>query len=142
MISFDTNIVVYSANADAPQHRKARAFILELARRRDVAICELMLVEVFLKLCNAKIFRNPLSARDAGIYCETLRKNRNWRLIESAPVMDEVWRATQKESFAFRHIIDLRLGLTLKHYGVNRFATTNAKDFSDLGFEEVWDPLA
>lgn len=141
MISFDTNIVVYSANADAPENDRARNFISELALRQDVVLCELMLVEVFLKLCSAKIFRRPMSAKEAGRYCERLRKNRNWRMVESAPVMDDVWRATHRTSFAFRRIIDLRLGLTLRHHGVTRFATTNGKDFKGLGFEKVWNPL-
>ena len=141
MISFDTNIVVHSANTDAPEHEKARAFLHELAQREDVAVCELMLVEVFLKLCNQKIFRRPMSAQAAGAYCQRLRMNRNWRLIESADVMDDVWRATQKRSFAFRRIIDLRLGFTLKHHGVTRFATTNTKDFKGIGFDQIWNPL-
>jgi toxin-antitoxin system PIN domain toxin len=142
MISFDTNIVVHSANADAPENERARAFISELAPRQDVVLCELMLVEVFLKLCNAKIFRRPMSAKEAGNYCERLRRNRNWRIVESAPVMDEVWRATRKKSFAFRRIIDLRLGLTLRHHRVTRFATTNGKDFQGMGFDNVWNPLS
>lgn len=141
MISFDTNIVVFSANADAPEHQKARQFMLDLAKSEEVAVCELMLVEVFLKLCNAKIFRQPLSPQAAGAYCQRLRLNRHWRVVESAPVMDEVWQATQNRNFAFRRIIDLRLGLTLRHHGVSRFATTNAKDFRGLGFEKVWNPL-
>jgi len=142
MIGFDTNIVVHSANTDAVEHEKARAFLLEMAQREDVVVCELMLVEVFLKLCNAKIFRRPMSAKEAGAYCEKLRKNRNWRLVESAEVMDEVWEATQRRNFAFRRIIDLRLGHTLKHHGVTRFASTNTKDFKGLGFKKVWNPLA
>ncbi|MEM0966648.1 MAG: TA system VapC family ribonuclease toxin [Verrucomicrobiota bacterium] len=141
MISFDTNIVVHSANSDAQEHEKARAFILELAQREDVIVCDLMLVEVFLKLCNAKIFRRPLSSKEAGVYCERLRKNQKWRLVESASVMDEVWRGTQKKNFAFRRIIDFRLGLTLRHHGVTDLATTNVKDFKGLGFERVWNPL-
>ncbi|MFU8847840.1 MAG: TA system VapC family ribonuclease toxin [Opitutales bacterium] len=141
MISFDTNIVVHSANTDSPEHPRAREFMFELARSEEVIVCELMLFEVFLKLCNAKIFPQPLSPKAAGAYCQRLRMNRNWRVVESAPVMDKVWKATRHRNFAFRRIIDLRLGLTLRHHGVKRFATTNTKDFRGLGFEEVWNPL-
>lgn len=141
MISFDTNIVVHSANADASEHEAARHFILELGQREDVVVCELMLVEVFLKLCNATIFRHPMSAKAAAAYCENLRRNRNWRVVESAPVMDAVWQMALESNFAFRRIIDLRLGLTLKHHGVSCFATTNRRDFQGLGFAEVWNPL-
>lgn len=141
MIGFDTNIVVHSANEDSPHHTAARAFLEETALRRDVAVAEIMLVEVFLKLCNAKIFRHPMSAAEAGRYCQALRNNRNWRLAESAPVMDEVWAWTQRTNFAFRRIIDVRLGLTLRHAGVIEFATGNPKDFQGLGFRKVWNPF-
>lgn len=141
MTSFDTSIVVHSANEDSPHHTAARNFLEDTAARRDIAIAEVMLVEVFLKLCNAKIFRNPMSPAEAGRYCQALRNNRNWRLVESSPVMDEVWAWTQRANFTFRRIIDIRLGLTLRHAGVNEFATTNPKDFQGLGFRKLWNPL-
>lgn len=141
MISFDTNIVIHSANADSSLHDPAREFLQDLSGRTDVLICELMLVEVFLKLCNGKIFRHPMTPQDAGLYCQRLRENRNWRVVESAAVMDTVWQWTQKSGFAFRRIIDIRLGLTLRHFGVESFATTNPKDFRSLEFEKVWNPL-
>lgn len=141
MISFDTNIVVHSANVDSPDYKAARSFLEELKMHQDVAICELMLVEVFLKLCNQKIFSQPMSAAEASDYCAKLRANQNWRLLESAPVMEKVWQATRTRNFAFRRIIDLRLGLTLRHHGVTHFATANLKDYRGLGFEQVWNPL-
>jgi len=141
VISFDTNIVVYSANEDSIHYEAARDFLVATAQREDVVICELMLVEVFLKLCNGNIFKHPMGSREAGAYCQRLRENRRWRLVESAPVMSDVWRWTGRRDFAFRRIIDIRLGLTLRHFGVEEFATTNAKDFRALGFQKVWNPL-
>ena len=141
MTSFDTNIVVHSANEDSPHYTAARAFLDETARRTDIAIAEVMLVEVFLKLCNGKIFRSPMTPSEAGRYCQSLRNNRNWRLIESAPVMAAVWPWTQRTGFAFRRIVDIRLALTLRHAGVTDFATSNTKDFHGLGFRKVWNPL-
>jgi len=46
MISFDTNLVIYAANASAPEQPAAAAFLRSLGTRRDVVVCELMLVEV------------------------------------------------------------------------------------------------
>jgi predicted nucleic acid-binding protein len=141
MMSFDTNLVVHSANRDSPLYESAREFIEKTAAEREVVLCELMLVEVFLKLCNGRIFRNPMTASEAGRYCRALRGNRNWLVVEDAPVMEEVWEWTRRRQFAFRRIIDIRLGLTLRHHGVSRFATTNTKDFKGLGFVKVWNPL-
>lgn len=141
MMSFDTNLVVHAVNSDSVSHETAREFLRTVGQQRNVVLCELMLVEVFLKLCNGRIFKKPMAPKQAGEYCENLRANQNWLLVESAPVMDEVWTWTQQRNFAFRRLIDLRLGLTLRYHDVNEFATTNTRDFRDLGFSKVWNPL-
>jgi uncharacterized protein len=141
MISFDTNIAVHAANQASPHHASASAFLQSLGARKDVAICELVLVELYLKLRNEKIFSKPLSASRAAAVCQTYRNNSSWMLIESAPIMKDVWTHADKHQFAYRRIIDVRLALTLLHHGVTEFATSNIKDFQNLGFLKVWNPL-
>ena len=141
MISFDTNIAVYAANSASSMHRTAVEFLESIATRRDVAVCELMLVELYLKLRNEKIFPHPLTASQAASVCHSYRKNQAWSLIDSAPVMNAVWEIAEHRGFACRRIVDVRLGLTLLHHGVTEFATTNAKDFTDIGFQRVWNPI-
>jgi uncharacterized protein len=142
MLAFDTNIAVYAANIRDPRHAPAREFLMSLGTRKDVAICDLMLVELFLKLCNPRIFSTPWTPAGAAAHCQRYRENRGWKLIENAPVMDEVWRFAAEPGFAFRRIIDVRLGLTLLRNGVTEFATHNLRDFETLGFDRVWNPLA
>jgi uncharacterized protein len=141
MISFDTNLAVYAANSSAHEHMASRAFLESLADRNDVMVCELMLVELYLKLRNSKIFPTPMDASVAVAWCKSLRDNKNWALIESAPVMADVWREASHKNFALRRIIDARLALTLRHHGVTEFATSNLKDFQGFGFSRVWNPL-
>ena len=141
MLSFDTNIAVHAANQASPFHRAARDFLSSLAARRDVAVCELVLVELYLKLRNEKIFARPLTAPQAAMVCQAYWKNQAWTLIECAPVMEDVWPRAAQPGFAFRRIIDLRLAATLRHHGVSEFATSNERDFADAGFARVWNPL-
>ena len=141
MLSFDTNIAVHAINRDSPWHDPARAFIESLGQRRDVAICELMLVELYLKLRNERIFSRPLTAAQAAGVCQAYRANQGWQLIDAAPVMERVWEQAARPGFAFRRIIDVRLAATLLHHGVTEFATGNVRDFSRLGFARVWNPL-
>jgi len=141
MLSFDTNIAVHAANSGSPLHDRARDFLQSVATRRDMAVCELVLVELYLKLRNEKIFSRPLTASQAAAVCQAYRKNQAWTLIESAPVMEDVWEHAAHKSFAFRRIIDLRLAHTLRHHGVTEFATANEKDFAGQGFLRVWNPL-
>lgn len=141
MISFDTNIAVYAANRDSQWHKEARNFLESLATRKDVAVCELVLVELYLKLRNEKIFPHPLSAAQAVAICQAYRNNRAWLLVECAPVMESVWPMAAGRTFPFRRVIDVRLAHTLRHHGVTEFATTNVKDFAEQGFSRVWNPL-
>jgi len=142
MISWDTNLAVYAANSSMPEHAASRHFLDSLSSREDVVVCDLMLVELYLKLRNSKIFPAPLSASAAVAWCNRFRDNQNWVVVESAPVMAEAWRRAAARDFAFRRIIDTRLALTLRHHGVTEFATANLKDFQGFGFTRVWNPLA
>jgi toxin-antitoxin system PIN domain toxin len=141
-ISFDTNIAVYACNDGCPEQDTAIRFIESLAQRHDVVVSEFMLVELYLKLRNSKIFANPMTAPEAAAVCQGFRSNANWELVSECPVMDEVWKRASSKNFAIRRIVDLRLGLSLVRCGVSEFATTNTKDFQHVGFSRVWNPLA
>ena len=142
MISVDTNILLYAQNADCPENGAARDFLLEIAQSQDVVICELVLVELYLLLRNPAVLRQPLGPVEAAAMCRGYRNHPLWRLVESAPVMERVWAVAGEAGFARRRIIDSRLALTLQHHGVTHLATANVKDFEDLGFERVWNPVA
>ncbi len=140
-ISFDTNIAVYACNEASPEQPYAVQFLQSLALRNDVVVSEFMLVELYLKLRNAKIFREPMTAKEAADVCQGFRSNANWELFSATPEMDEIWKQAAKKDFATRRIVDLRLGLSLVQQGVSEFATANTKDFHGMGFARVWNPL-
>jgi predicted nucleic acid-binding protein len=48
VIAADTNLFLYALNADAPEHRGARAFLAENLDNPDFVLCELMLVELYV----------------------------------------------------------------------------------------------
>ncbi len=143
MISVDTNILIYAANPESPDHGKAVAFLQEVTTNEDqYATCELILVELYMQLRNRKIFSKPLTASEAGLYCQTLRKQPNWRHFDYQPIIAEkLWKWASKTKSGYREIIDARLALTLRHHGVTHFATANVKHFQDFGFTKVWNPL-
>jgi predicted nucleic acid-binding protein len=141
-ISFDTNIVVYACNESIPEQPAAREFLGSLALRKDVVVSEFMLVELYLKLRSARIFRDPMTASEAVEVCQGFRANANWELVNEGPEMDALWQQAAVRDFAIRRIVDLRLGLSLVKFGVTDFATANTKDFQGMGFLKVWNPLA
>ena len=141
MLSIDTNILLYAQNEDCPEHGAARAFIEECGSRDGVAICDLVLVELYQLLRNRAVLKSPLNAPDAAMVCMKWRDNPRWAVIESAPVMEKVWIIAQRPDIARRAIFDARIALTLRHHGITEFATRNTRDFEGFGFTHLINPL-
>jgi uncharacterized protein len=141
MLSLDTNLLLFALNADCPEHPAAHRFLSAMGRRDDVAICELVLIELYLLLRNPAVLANPLSPTEAVAICRGYRSNPHWRVLENAPVMERVWDQAAAPGFPRRRVIDARLAFTLQHHGVTEFATANTRDFETLGFIRVWNPL-
>jgi toxin-antitoxin system PIN domain toxin len=107
-----------------------------------VAICQLVLVELYQLLRNPAVLERPLGADEAAEICQAYRRNPRWALIENAPVMDKVWTFAAVPGVARRRLFDARLAFTLRHHGVRELATRNMKDFNGFGFNRIWDPIA
>jgi toxin-antitoxin system PIN domain toxin len=143
VIAFDTNIIFAAIESTAAGHEQARALLNEHQDNSDLVLCELSLLELYTLLRNPKICRTPLSAADAVGAIQTLRHHPVWRLVDySDKVANDLWRIAADADFPYRRIYDVRLALTLRHYGITEFATRNVKDFQDFGIKKVWDPLA
>jgi toxin-antitoxin system PIN domain toxin len=141
VLSIDTNVLLYAQNQDCPEHDVAAAFLFDCADRSDVADCEPVLMELYQLLRNPVVVTRPLDGPEAAEVCQTFRRNPRWALIDSAPVMNDVWVLAATPGLARRRLFDGRLALTLRHHGVDEFATRNINDFSDFGFSRVWDPI-
>lgn len=145
MISLDTNILfpaVESRNAD---HESAVAFVESLAERRDVAISEFILLELYGLLRNPAVLSRPLTTAAAAGVCETFRQHPRWQIIgfppDSRAFHDTLWPRLRENNFARRRACDWRSALSLLRQGVTEFATVNVKDFEGFGFAKVWNPL-
>ena len=146
MISVDANLLLYALNTASPFHSPARAFLESLARRDDVGISELVLVEFYTLLRNPAVLTAPLAPSDAVRVIETYRRHPRWALLgfatESVALHHDLWRLATRVDFARRRIYDARLALTLRQQGIIEFATANVRDFQGFGFKKVWNPLA
>jgi toxin-antitoxin system PIN domain toxin len=140
VLSIDTNIFLYSLNEDCDEFGAASRFIDGVADQ-ELVICELVLMELYLLLRNPAVVPAPCSSSEATAMCQSYRSNPRWRLVENAPVMDEVWARACAPAFPRRRIIDARLAATLRHHGVTRFATRNVKDFEAFDFDAVYCPI-
>ncbi len=145
MLAIDANILFYALNSASPDHLAAMRFLQEHESREDVAISEFTLVELYVLLRNPAILDRPLGESDAAAVVRAYRRHPRWRLLgfppESQALHDAVWEMAGRPPFARRRIIDVRTAFTLLRQGVKEFATANVKDFEDLGFAHVWNPL-
>ncbi|MCV7125007.1 type II toxin-antitoxin system VapC family toxin [Mycobacterium lacus] len=141
MSSIDTNVLLYAQNQDCPENDAATAFLVDCAGRTDVAVCELVLTELYQLLRNPAVLTRPLDGPEAAEVCQTFRRNPRWAIIENAPVMNEVWVLAATPGIPRRRPFETRLALALRHHGVDEFATRNINDFTDFGFSRVWDPI-
>lgn len=146
MISLDTNILLPGVESRNADHPRAAAFLESLQLRNDVAICEFILLELYVLLRNPAVLAKPLSSSAATDVCEFFRHHPRWQVIgfppDSRTFHDTFWPKLRESSFARRRAYDWRAALILIQQGVTDFATVNEKDFRDFGFKRVWNPLA
>jgi len=141
MISFDTNLLFPALEPSHADHEPARAWLAAL--EGPVAISELVLMELYCLVRNPAVAERPLTAAKAVALIESLRSNPRWRLLDAPTgLMSEVWRKAADPGYGRRRIFDARIALSLTRQGVTEFATRNIRDFEDLGFTRVFDPIA
>lgn len=145
MLSIDTNILFHAFNEDSPRHLAAYDWITPIQRDEDVAISEFILAEFYGLLRNPAVLEHPLSGEEAIEVIQAYRRHPRWRLIgfpaDSRSLHDDLWEHARGKAFAFRRLYDARSALSMIAQGVTEFATSNTKDFKDLGFSKVWNPL-
>jgi toxin-antitoxin system PIN domain toxin len=146
VISIDTNILLPAVETANRLHARAVAFLESLHDSDDVAVSELVLLELYGLLRNPAVLGKPLGAAKAAAVCEAFRNHPRWQLIgfpaDSRAFHDTLWPRLREPSFARRRAYDWRIALTLLQQGVTEFATVNVKDFEGFGFTRVWNPLA
>lgn len=143
MTGIDTNLFLYSLNPRSTWHGAAVAFLERSLGNPSIrlALTDYVLLELYVLLRNPVVMARPLTAREARDLVTSYLTIPNVMRIETAHVMDEVWKLAGGRNFARRRVFDARLALTLRHNGVTSFATANVKDFQGFGFAKVWNPL-
>jgi uncharacterized protein len=145
LISLDANLLFPAYVTDHVNNLRAVEFLKRLSMRSDVVISEFVLTELYGLLRSSTLTDSPLSSQDAVDCIQTYRTHPRWKLCgfshQSRSLHDRLWQLASEPSFARRRIYDIRFALTLQSFGVRFFAIANVKDFRDLGFERVWNPL-
>ncbi|MEI8294020.1 MAG: PIN domain-containing protein [bacterium] len=143
LCSLDTNILLYAANEDAPEHVICRAFLLKVIEKpEDWVIADQVYLELYRALRSPKVMSNPLSAAQAAGHVALLRDGMG---IMHCGYITECWDRLilnlQADEFPYRRTHDAVLAATLLSHGVKTFYTRNTKDFVSAGFDQVRNPV-
>lgn len=146
MTSIDTNILFHAINSASPQQKVASQFLSSIADQDDIIISEFVLAEFYQLLRNTSVLPKSLNHAAACEVIASYRHHPHWQIVgfpqESQNLHDSLWqKVTNTANLARRRFFDIRIALTLQSFGVKKFATANTKDFQNLGFERVWNPL-
>jgi uncharacterized protein len=145
MLSIDANLLFYAFNRACPEHHAASTWLTGVSSREDVALSEFILCEFYVLLRNPAVVRTPLGAGESAEVINGYRRHPRWKIVGFPPLSrelhDSLWRQAAETGFARRRLFDVRTAMILQAFGVKEFATANLKDFADLGFSKVWNPL-
>ncbi|MFV1981106.1 MAG: VapC toxin family PIN domain ribonuclease, partial [Rhodothermia bacterium] len=133
-------------NTDSPLHERAYDWLVSLSGTENVVISEFVLAELYRLVRNPVTAKNGVLSPDAAVeLIESYRSHPRWLVVgfshNSRQMHDRMWQRASNPDFAYRKLYDVRTALILIENRVTDFATLNLKDFQDMGFTKVWNPL-
>jgi len=143
MFVVDTNILLYAADLDSPDHVPCRGLIEEWRRGRTPWYLTWGVVYEFLRVAtHPRVFRNPIPIADAWKFLEALQASPNLSILQ------ETERHSQIVSELFKEIPDIRGNLVfdthtailMRENGIRKICTRDT-DFHRFPFVEIIDPL-
>lgn len=142
--SFDTNILIYAANEDCPEHAICKSLLIGAASAPDQwIVADQVYLELYRALRNPRVLRRPLNAIQAATHIELLRDGFGFL---HCGYVTECWGPLMLQlkegNFPYQRTHDAVLAATLLQHGVKVFHTRNTKDFINSGFKQVIDPLS
>lgn len=143
MFAVDTNVLLYAADVDAPEHRRCRDH-LERWRAEPVPwYLTWGIVYEFLRVAtHPRVFKNPWSPGDAWGFLDALLASPTLRVLSETSrhprVLADLVRTIPQLRGNILH--DAHTAAIMREHGVTRIVTRDA-DFHRFAFLEVVDPL-
>jgi uncharacterized protein len=140
----DTNVFVYAADVDSPEHERCRSLLegwrLEIAPWFSTWN---VLYEFARVVTHPRVFRRPWRLADAQLFIDALLASPTFSLLVPTGRHAEVLRTTAMEYPDLRGNLlhDAHTAVLMREHGIRRVYTRDT-DFSRFKFLEVLDPLA
>lgn len=144
MIVVDTNILIYAANTDSPEHEICRELLQSYRKQAGPWYLTWGVVYEFLRVVtHPRVFRTPWSAKAGWSFVAALLASPSLRVLEATDRHTEVLAELIRE---FPHLAgnifhDAHTAALLREHGLTTIVTRDT-DFHRFGFLDVVDPLA
>lgn len=144
MFVIDTNVLVYAANKDSPEHAKCRGLLNEWRAQATPWYVTWGIVYEFLRVTtHPRVFERPFSLKDSWRFLEALFASPSLRVL----VESERHRHTAAEVFgetpdiAANDMFDAHIAIVMRENGVKVIYTRDT-GFNRFPFLDVIDPIA
>jgi hypothetical protein len=139
----DTNILVYAADASAPEYPRCRALLDGWRRRNGAWYLTWGICYEFLRVVtHPKVFRHPWSADRALEYLSAIRASPSLGMLvpteRHGQVLSEV--VNEVPFLAGNLVHDAAAAVLMREHGIRRICTRDT-DFHRFPFLETIDPL-
>lgn len=143
MFVVDTNILLYAADGDAPEHAVCRDLVLQWRQSTSPWYLTWGIVYEFLRVATHRnVFRRPMTASNAWAFIEALLAS------PSVSVLVETDRHSRVVTDVLGHVsgiignlvFDTHTAILMKEHGVKTIYTRDT-DFHRFSFLEVVDPV-
>jgi len=142
MFVVDTNILLYAANADAPERSRCQDLFDHWRILGEPWFLTWGIVYEFLRVAtHSSIFRSPLTPEEAWAFLSSVFASPSLRFLQETDrhgeIAQEVFQQNQiKGNFTF----DARTAILMKEHGLRKIYTRDM-DFQRFDFLEVINPL-
>jgi toxin-antitoxin system PIN domain toxin len=139
----DTNLMLYGANSDAPEHVRAREFLAGIGASSDSwYVTDGILYEFLRVATHARVFPRPLTWREALEFLQPFVDADNVAILRGD---DAHWSVLATILGELTHpsgnlFFDVRTAVLMREHGVRRIYTTDT-DFLQFAGIEVVNPL-
>ncbi|MEX2382248.1 MAG: TA system VapC family ribonuclease toxin [Opitutales bacterium] len=133
----DTNILLYAANVDAPEHTRARTFLEEAVSEPGLwYLTEGICYEFFRVSTHTRVFPQPLGAIQAFAFLEALLTTERFEVLSASR---DHWKWLREVLNHVGHpagnlFFDIRTVVLMREHGIRQIYTADT-DF--LQFDEI-----
>lgn len=144
MFVVDTNVLVYAANADAPEHERCRTRMDEWRAGRDRWYTTWAILYEFARVVtHPRVLPNPWSGPEALEFVRALIDTPSHGVLTESDrhIGIALELASEVPALGGNLIHDFHTAVLMREHGLSRIYTRDA-DFHRFGFIDVVDPLA